>query len=273
MAGIEFKPTPRAVSEARVGSRDATTATGAQPWFGIALLALVLLGIGIGMRVAFAIGWTDGTPLHGDPLGFQQIAANIANGKGYAVPSPGRGNPVPTAVHPPVFSLVLALLDLVKIRSVDGHRLALALIAAGGIVAMGLLGRRLMGPVVGLMAAGIAALSPLWIQPSAVLTSESVYLVVIPMMLLLAIGCIDRPNRRRCASLGIVIGLAALTRSEATTLVVLLGLPVVAFAFHSWRQRAIGILVLLAGFAAVVGPWLIRNDVKMGELTCQPMVE
>jgi 4-amino-4-deoxy-L-arabinose transferase-like glycosyltransferase len=220
--------------------------------------------IGIVARILFIVGWTWGAPLHGDPAFFQQTAAHIAQGKGYAQPLLGTGNLEPTAAHPPVFSALLAGLDFVHIRSVDAHRIALAFISAGGVLAMGLFGRRLAGSTVGLVAAGIAALDPLWVQWSGFVMSESIYLVIIPTMLLFALRCLDRPNRRSFAALGVLIGLATLTRSEAVDFVVLLSVPVVVLAASSWRNRLVFGLVLLAGVGLIVAPWLIRNDLKMG---------
>jgi hypothetical protein len=234
-------------------------------WFGLGLLVLVILGIA--MRIAFAIVWQFGKPLAGDPMVFQQTAAYLAHGHGYAIPFLGKGKPEATALHPPVFPVVLAVLDVLGLQSANAHRIALAFIASGGIVAMGFLGRRLMSPATGLLAAGIAAFSPVWIQPSGKVLSESVYLVVIPLMLLAALRCIERPSRLRFAAVGLMIGIAALTRSEATSLIVLLGIPLVLFATRPWRGRARFGLMLLAGFALIVGPWLIRNDVELGGFT------
>ena len=137
---------------------------------------------------------------------------------------------MPTAVHPPAFSSLLAGLDLVDIRSVDAHRIALAFISAVGVLAMGLLGRRLAGPGVGLLAAGIAALDPLWVQYGGFLMSESLNLVIVPTMLVFALRCIDRPNPWDLLVLGLLIGIATLTRSEAVDFVLLLGLVVVVLA-------------------------------------------
>jgi hypothetical protein len=234
-------------------------------WFGLGLTVLVVLGIV--MRIVFAIVWQDGMPLYGDPSFFQQTAAQLAHGNGYVLPYFGGGKPVATALHPPVFSVVLAALDVLRIQSADAHRIALAFIASGGIVAMGFLGRRLMSPAAGLLAAGIAAFGPLWIQPSGKVLSESVYLVVIPLLLLAALRCIDRPSRLRFAVVGLTIGIAALTRSEALSLILLLGVPLVLFATRPWRERVRFGLIMVAGFALIVGPWLIRNDVEMGGFT------
>ena len=63
------------------------------------------------------------------------------------------------------------------------------------------------------------------------------------------------------------IGVAALTRSEALLFVLLIGVPLVVFVSRPWRDRGKMALVFLAGFMLVVGPWLIRNDVRMGGFT------
>ena len=233
--------------------------------FGVALI--VIVAIGVVTRVLFVFGWTWGAPLHGDPLFYQQTAARLANGNGYVDQLLGRGPLAPTAEHPPVFTLVLAALDSISIRSIDAHRIALAFISAGGVLAVGLFGRRLAGPYVGLLAAGIAALDPLWVQQSGFLMSESVYLVVIPTMLLFALRCIDRPNRRDFVILGVLIGIATLTRSEAVDFIVLLGTPVLIFSSRSWHKRVVLGLMFLTGIALVIGPWLIRNDIQLGSPT------
>ena len=83
--------------------------------FGLALIAIVVLGVSV--RLLFVFGWTWGVPLHGDPLFFQQTAARVANGNGYVDQFLGKGPLVPTAEHPPVLTFILAALDLVGIRS------------------------------------------------------------------------------------------------------------------------------------------------------------
>jgi 4-amino-4-deoxy-L-arabinose transferase-like glycosyltransferase len=223
----------------------------------LAVLAIVL-------RVAYAVTWENGKPLRGDPGFFQSTAASIFKGNGYVTPLFGNGPSVPTALHPPVFSIVLAFFDLVRAESADAHRIALAFLAAGSVVAMGLLGRRLLGPATGLLAAACAAVSPLWIQWGGRLLSESVYLIVIPVLLLVAIECVDRPSWWIFGSAGLMTGIAALTRSEAIGFVVLLGVPLVLVASRQWRRRATYGLAFLAGVVLIVGPWVIRNEIQLG---------
>jgi hypothetical protein len=235
------------------------------PWFAPGLLGLTIAGIAL--RIVYAVVWQDGRALSGDPRFYEKVATEIYRGHGYSLPSLGRGAPVPTALHPPLFSTVLAFFDALGLRSPDDHRIALAFVASAGIVVMGFLGRRILGPTIGLTAAGIAAFGPLWIQPSGQILSESIYLVLIPLVLLTALRCVDRPSYGRFALVGVTIGLAALTRGEALTLVVLLGIPLALIASRSWGSRLRLGVVLLAGFALIVGPWLGRNEVKMGGFT------
>jgi peptidoglycan/LPS O-acetylase OafA/YrhL len=160
-------------------------------WFLPGLLAIVVLGIGI--RVGFAIGWTFGKPLGGDALFFHQSAATLANGRGYLTNFLGSSRLVPTAERPPLFPMLLGSLDLMGFHSVDAQRIALALISSLGVFLTGILGHRVAGPVVGLLAAVIAAVQPLWFQFSGTLMSESLYLVVVPAVLRGALIC---PSRR-----------------------------------------------------------------------------
>ena len=235
------------------------------PWFVLALAVLVLLGVAL--RIAYAVVWENGTTLVGDPQFFQQTAASLSHGYGYAVDVPGTRQPAPTALHPPMFPIVLALLDLVRLQSAEAHRIALAFISAVSVVAMGLLGRRLMGPGVGLVAATFAAFSPLWVQWGGRLLSESLYLVVIPVLLWVALKCVDRPSWWSFGVTGVVIGVATLTRSEALAFVVVLGVPLVLLGSRNWRKRATYAMAVVAGVAIIVGPWLIRNDIQLGGLT------
>jgi 4-amino-4-deoxy-L-arabinose transferase-like glycosyltransferase len=237
----------------------------AASWFFPALSMFVVLGVLF--RVLYSVIWEWGAALQGDPEWFEQTAASLSRGDGLAAPFLGKGAPVPTALHPPVFSTLLAILDLVRLQSVDAHRIALAFVSAATIVAMALVGRRLMGPATGLVAAAFAALSPLWVQWGGRLLSESVYLVIIPVLLWIALECVDRPRWRVFGGAGVAIGFAVLTRSEALWFAVLLGLPLVFMGSHEWKRRVRYGMILLAGVVVVVGPWVVRNDLQLGALT------
>jgi hypothetical protein len=89
------------------------------------------------------------------------------------------------------------------------------------------------------------------------LRSESLYLPLIALVLLLAYELHDKPTWRRAAALGVAIGLAALTRSEALLLVPLL-IP--------WRRPKVAAAVV-AGCFVLVAPWLVRNWITFDQPT------
>jgi hypothetical protein len=96
----------------------------------------------------------------------------------------------------------------------------------------------------------------LWMLDGS-LRSESLYLPLVALVLLLAYRLHDKPGWRSAALLGGAIGLAALTRSEALLLVPLL-LP--------WRRPKLAAAVV-AGCLVVVAPWLARNWITFDQPT------
>ena len=127
---------------------------------------------------------------------------------------------------------------------------------------MGLVGRRLAGERTRPLAAGIAAIyAPLVINDS-VLMSESLYGLLIALVLLAALRYRDNPGPTAALVLGVAIGLAALTRSEALLLVLLLA-PLVLRSPGGRRARDLA-LVALAVFACAL-PWALRNSFTFDE--------
>ena len=237
------------------------------PWFWPSLVGATVLGMAF--RVGLAINLTH-RPLTGDSAFFHATAANIAAGKGYAEVTnygPVHLGLVATAGHPPVFPTFLAFLDLIGFNSVESQRLVVAVLTSASVLLMGLLGRRVANPVVGLIAAGLAAVDPLWFQPSAILMSESIYLVIIPALLLTAVICLENPSWWRFGELGVLIGVSLLIRSEAGGLIIVLGIPLVLLVSKSWSQRLKLYGVLIAGLLLVTVPWVIRNEVQLGGFT------
>jgi hypothetical protein len=232
-----------------------------RPRFGVALAGLAVLGLAA--RVAYGLATQDPS-FTGDALWYHLVANNLADGHGYVVPfqfiSPqevrfGIGaNPVPTAFHLPLFPTVLAAFSLVGLDSQTAHMLVGCALGALTVVLVGLVGARLAGTAGGLIAAGIAALYPPLVMNDSVLLSESLTGPTIAGSLLAALRLRERPTAGRGLVLGLLIGLAALNRSEALLLVLLLGVP----ALVPSRSLRLAALVVLAT-AVTIAPWVIRN--------------
>ena len=97
--------------------------------------------------------------LGGDPSFYHGQANLLAAGHGFADPSVWlfRHRAVATAFHPPLWPMVLSISSFLGGTSVTTHKVVASLVGAGAAVAIGLLGRELAGPRVGLLAATIAA--------------------------------------------------------------------------------------------------------------------
>jgi 4-amino-4-deoxy-L-arabinose transferase-like glycosyltransferase len=165
---------------------------------------------------------------------------------------------LPGAEHGPLTTLYLTPWSLGGGDNVVWQRFATTLLGIATVAVIGLVGRRLAGPVVGLVGAGIAALYPnLWINDSLVM-SESLACLIVSVALLVALDFDRRPGLLRAAALGVLVGLGALTRSE----IALFG---IGFAALAWwrsprhRRRALMPVVVVGATLLTVAPWMIYN--------------
>ncbi len=135
-------------------------------------------------------------------------------------------------------------------RSWRFHDLVDILAGTATIGVVGLLGRRIGGERLGLIAAGLTAVYPLLIAADGSLRSESVFALLVTVALLQTLRLREAPSVRNAALLGVIIALATLTRSEALLLVLLL-----PFGVAGLRRG----LVTAGACALVLLPWLARD--------------
>jgi Dolichyl-phosphate-mannose-protein mannosyltransferase len=222
--------------------------------------------------------------LVGDEVKYNSQANALADGRGYDEPlwpvlHPGE-NPPPAAEHPPLTVLVLTpvswLLDRPPLTwMINGgerpaaagpelvpfpghareHRYTMVVLGTLLVGLIGLFGRRVGGDAVGLLAAGIAAVSPnIWVNDGLVMSETIVGLTVVGAMWATT-NLWDRPTRGRAALLGFLCGLAALARPELLLLVPLLAVVVAGRVPRPWSDRvalgatAVGLSLL------TVAPW------------------
>ncbi|HEX8119880.1 MAG TPA: glycosyltransferase family 39 protein [Solirubrobacteraceae bacterium] len=209
----------------------------------VPLLAVTAAGA-LAIRIWAALT-LDHPVVQGDAMTFHQVAQHLADGEGFRAAF----DHVPTAEHPPLWELVLAAADLVGGNGYTTHRLIGALIGTLTVIATGLLGRRVAGDAVGVVAAVLAAVNPMLWGADVSLMSEPLYGLLLVCALLVATR---PPSVRDAAALGALIGLAALTRGEAVGLLVLLVVPLL---WRRWKPLA----AAFAACALVIAPWTIRN--------------
>jgi len=153
----------------------------------------------------------------------------------------------------------------------DHARWRLARVAEAGlgvatVALVGLLGLMLFGAPTGLVAMGLAAIYPPLVLPSASILSESLFIPLELGAVLAALHARASPRRLTWAlAAGVLVGLAALTRSNGILLVPVLALAV----WHppSRTRAALGPALALAAAALLtIAPWMVRNATSFDAL-------
>ncbi len=265
---------------------------------GLAALVAILL-LGLGLRVDNA--WQGRAPVY-DAQGYASIAANLERGEGFSL---GPGATQPASNYSPGLPLfvsgVYALTGGVHERTA---RLVLALLGTLSVLFTYLIGRRLSGPLAGLIGAGAVAIYPALLEYQGMLMSEPLAATLLSGAVLAMLwaggwegrwgspdsrwvfrlgrgrpsegaggaknrtprssGDPHRPSLRWLVP-GLLLGALALTRPEY--LAISLPVAVVVFARggrDGWRECLLQAVIMLVGLALVVAPWTVRNEVALG---------
>src|SRR5215218_10036470 len=169
-------------------------------WFALGAITAV----GLVLRVLYVWRVADDPDGFGDPLFYHLQANFLADGKGFSEPFTWKdtGRYIPTAVHPPLYSIVLASSSVLGFESFLAHKLVSALIGVGLVVVMGLLGRAVGGPRVGLVAAAITALYPNFFVLDGTLLSEGLFALTIAAATLAGYRLLRAPSVGAAGVLG-----------------------------------------------------------------------
>src|ERR1700733_699814 len=228
---------------------------------GLAALVVILL-LGAGLRVGEA--WDGRAPVY-DAAAYAAIAANLERGEGFPV---GAAAPQPSSDYSPGLPLLVA--GVYKVTGGVHERLArvlLALIGSLAVLFAYLIGRRLSGPLAGLIGAAAVAVYPALLEYQGMLMSEPLAAILLAGSVLAIFWAADarRTHPARGWLLpGVSLGALALVRPEYLGVALLLGIVAFASRFKNDRRAALAhAAILLAGVAVVVAPWTIRNIVAL----------
>jgi 4-amino-4-deoxy-L-arabinose transferase-like glycosyltransferase len=162
---------------------------------------------------------------------------------------------VPTAARPPLYPLLIAILwwgDAPPYLS-----LALAQIVLGSLVALlvYLVALRALGLPVAIVAGLGMALAPESASYVTIALTETLYTFLL-------IGFVWLWGKQRGFQAGLLLGAAALVRSNAIVLVPLIGLMGLVWSFN----RTVHLRIALAA-VLVIAPWVARNHATQHEFT------
>jgi 4-amino-4-deoxy-L-arabinose transferase-like glycosyltransferase len=213
--------------------------------------------LGLALRIWYLLAVAEDSPLLGDGLEYHGLAGTLADGRGYVSPltAPGEEE-VPTAHKPPLYPLVLALVSTLGGTGHVAHQVASAVLGTATVVVCSVLALRLAGPRAAVLAATLGAVYPVFLVADASLRAESLFGLCVALALLAAYRAWERPSAWRLCQLGVLVALAALTRSEGLALLVLLGVPIAWRRGQPGRWRKLAVVATACG--VTLAPWLVR---------------
>ena len=234
--------------------------------FGLGLTVIVVVAFGLRLLLLGSIASAD--PTGGDPYYYHAQANLVVDGHGFTDPfrlretlaeNPPRAVYEPVAIHPPLFTLWLAIPSAVGLRSYLAHKVMSCLAGALAVGAIGLFASSVAGRRAGLIAAVIASVyPPLW-SIDGQLWPEGLFTALVAASCWLAVRARERSDWRWAAGAGLAVGLATSTRGEAIALTPLLLVPMVGWRPGPWRRRCAEVAVAGLACLAVLAPWAIRN--------------
>ncbi len=236
--------------------------------------ALLLLALALALRL-LAIEHYRYVPIN-DARSYLNSAAAIAKYGTYHDGNHAAGGARgPSAYFPPAYAYLLSIVDKITggpalgAETVHLARILQALLGTATVALIGLIAWDLFGAGTALLALAIAAIYPVFIELSSVLVAEN----LLTVLLLAAVCAALRIRRTRTPwrwvlATGVVVGLAALTHTNAALIAIPLALGVRGVALPRWLARLPARSAKLAAPATVlavalltVTPWLIRDAV------------
>jgi hypothetical protein len=236
-----------------------------------AIAVVLVTAVAVAARVLYvAFVAQHHAPLGFDSTAYYLIAGPLARGHGY---SDGviafSHHYVPTANYPPLYPLFLAALQRAGLKSVFEARVASSIAGAATVPLAALVGRRLAGARVGIVAAALVALWPFLVATDGSLMSETIAVPLVTGALLATLWAREALGLWRWAVVGALFALGALARAEAPLLmVIVIGAALLATRELSARTRIRAGAAALAGFAVISAPWVgyVVHEVGAGGL-------
>ncbi len=165
----------------------------------------------------------------------------------------------PELFRTPGYPLLLAGVYAVTGRSVQAAVAVQIVLDAALCLLVYVLGRELCSRTVGLVAAGIQAVSPAAVVASVRLLSGGLLALLITAALILLVRCLKSARVGPALAAGALTGAACLVRPIALPLVAIAALVLLS-RIKRWRAA----LGFVAVTAAIVAPWVARNYLRAG---------
>jgi 4-amino-4-deoxy-L-arabinose transferase-like glycosyltransferase len=185
---------------------------------------------------------------------YYNMAEVLVNGGGYCLSPEG----ALCAYFPPVYPTILAACILTGFPR-PAIILVSSLFGAGTVWLIFLIGRRLFGPAVGLLASLYAAVYPYYVWHDGVIQESATLTVVVAAAILLLIRASDARSTWRWLAAGAMLGLAVLTKANLALFAVLALIWGFLITPGTLIRRLGPVLYAAIGLTLVMGPWVVRT--------------
>jgi 4-amino-4-deoxy-L-arabinose transferase-like glycosyltransferase len=205
--------------------------------------------------------WFQGEPLYVcDERDYDVLARNLLTHGEFAF-SPGQ----PTSLRPPLFPTVIAgVYGLCGLENYQAVRLLQQGFALLTMLVLYRLGSEVHSRKLGLWLAGLCGFYPSLLLQANLLLTETLFTLLLASACYALVLFYKRDALAWLAATGVLLGLAALTRSVVWLSPPLLALFVLLTWRAPWRRRLRAPLLLVAAFALTVAPWAARNSRLQG---------
>jgi 4-amino-4-deoxy-L-arabinose transferase-like glycosyltransferase len=230
----------------------------------LAVLAVVTIA-GLGLRVGYAVDQPATPPP--DAGAYARIAESLYREGSFDARPPGVSREVqPASSYAPGLPLFVAgLYELSGGVHPTFALVVLALFGAGAIPLTFLLGRRMAGPLAGLIGAAAFAIYPALLDYQGLLLTEPLAAFLLSAALVVFLHAADRPSPWRWLGSGALLAALSLVRPEYLALAFFLPLAWLVREGLRGNVRRPAVLagVSLLGTALVLAPWAIRNAIVL----------
>lgn len=220
--------------------------------FSIPLTVVLLATLGFFIRVGFICF----TKSFENPQTFEygEIAANIVRGNGFARVNEFSSELEPTSSHAPLYPFLLSWLSFGTDKTPNTSILVLqAVVGVLTVLVMYMIGRRLYGHGIGIVAAAGLCFYPPLIYYTAKYTPTTVFIFLLSAALYLIM--ITEKNVIKAAAAGVLVGMTMLC--DPVAIAIIPALIIWTLVFRRLKPHALVVILLAA--CAVLVPWTLRN--------------
>ena len=218
-----------------------------------------------GLVIRLALLWVTGGlgPKVVDEQQYTQIAENVVAGNGFAW-APGQL----TSIRPPLYpGLLAATWKVFGVTSFQAIRAIQILLSLATAALVFVLGRAAWNERVGAVGAAICWLYPSLIFYDSLILTETLFTLLLIAFVAATVTLVKTPRWSAAIACGATLGLAALTRSVLWPLPLILCPALLLLIDVPMARRIALAAAVFVAFAAVVGPWAIRNTRLQGVVT------